>query len=189
MYKPSISSSSSTTPSTTPSPTPSPQRAIELYLEDQSAIKSRIAADEKRRALLISNGTLDPNTPAPAPPAVGEGISNMIVKKAADEYKEVASKSTVQHSIVAHHSTAQCSTVHHRIVAHHCIAHHSIAHHSAAQYCTAQYSTSHHRIARALLHCTIQSRRLHHNLHQSDFIVPRLSVSILSIIFSLPLTQ
>jgi hypothetical protein len=67
----------------------SPHRAIELYLEDQSAIKSKIAADEKHRVLLISNGTLDPNTPVPAPPAVGEGISNMIVKKAADEYKEV----------------------------------------------------------------------------------------------------
>ena len=75
----------------------SPLRAIELYLEDQSAIKSKIAADTKHRALLISNGTLDPNTPAPAPPAVGEGISNMIVKKAADEYKEVLTGNNAQH--------------------------------------------------------------------------------------------
>jgi hypothetical protein len=68
-----------------------PPRAIELYLEEQVALKKKIESDAKKNTLGAGTSSDDPTVSRPPPIVLGGGITNNIIKRAADEYKEVSS--------------------------------------------------------------------------------------------------
>ena len=61
-------------------------RAIELYIEEQALLKKQLLAVNNGTALPPTQGTTQNNRNAPQ---LNGGITNAIVKRAADEYKEV----------------------------------------------------------------------------------------------------